>query len=225
MAPVKPKRGTKSVVVTKPGREPYQIPTVEEYWKNNDPNLPATLFTLRTFCKYYVQHGYNAIAACKAMGYSDSSMERIAERWMAHPRFEEYVQLVTKSVFSASRYSPDRVITELARLAFANIKDFIDFEEDGSVRLKKDIDRDALSAVAEIQQTFVRGKPVIKIKFYDKLGALEKLAKYFGVLGEKSQIVNTEMDEAEVLKRLENLAEKLRKRVDKEDNHETKKAN
>lgn len=224
MAPKNPARGAKSSFVTKKDGSVYQIPTPEDYWKNNDPNIPGTLFTLRAFCKKYVECGYNALIAAKALGYSDTHAERVAERWMAHPRFEEYVQLVTKSAFSAGRYSPDRVITELAKVAFANVRDFIEFDEDGSVRLRSDIDRDALAAVAEIQQTFVKGKPVIKLRFYDKLGALEKLAKYFGILSERAQAAQSDMDEAEVLKRLEVLAERLRKKV-RGDDGEIKAAN
>ncbi len=74
--------------------------------------------------------------------------------------------------------SPDRVLRELERIAFADFSDFARLE-DGALRLQ---DTDTLSpdqraAICAMKDT-AKG---VEVKLYDKQRALELLAKYLGL--------------------------------------------
>lgn len=97
----------------------------------------------------------------------------------------------------------ERILKELARLAFADIRDVVQWGDttvqdgvasDGSpiekpyhgvtVRNSTDIDADAAAAITEISE----GRDGIKIKLADKKGALELLARHMGMLNDKMKL-------------------------------------
>ena len=67
----------------------------------------------------------------------------------------------------------ERVLQELATIGFARAEDYLELVE-GQPRLK---DVDTLAAVASVETT----SKGIKVRFYDKLKALELLGKYLGI--------------------------------------------
>lgn len=73
----------------------------------------------------------------------------------------------------------ERTIQEMARVAFADITSIIDSFEGGVVTYKSliNIPVRVRPAIKKISQT-VSG---VTVEFHDKLGALEQLAKYFGM--------------------------------------------
>jgi len=74
--------------------------------------------------------------------------------------------------------SPKRVMEELAAIGFARATDYLCVREDELVLRSTDtLSDEAGAAIATIEQT----KSGIKLKFYDKLKALELLGKHFGI--------------------------------------------
>jgi len=92
----------------------------------------------------------------------------------------------------------DRIIHEFARLAFLDIRKA--FDEDGNMRPIHELDDDTAAAIAglEIEKRFSsfgddEGKPIVesrthKIKFSDKKGALDSLARHLGMFIDKTEI-------------------------------------
>ena len=85
----------------------------------------------------------------------------------------------------------DRVIAELASVAFADMGDFLSFDEDGEVRLElSNLPPGATAAIQGVtQEVYLEGKgdnarPVrrTKLKLHSKIPALLALAKHTGVL-------------------------------------------
>ena len=72
-----------------------------------------------------------------------------------------------------SDITKSNVLHELACIAFANISDYTDFKTDA---LKKTLTRDEAAAISEI----IQSKDGIKVKFYDKMKALDMLSKQMG---------------------------------------------
>ena len=111
----------------------------------------------------------------------------------------------------------ERVVRELARVAFADIRDALTWRdetrlvrEDGketvlpaAVMLKNsdDLDEDIAAAISEVVQT----SSGLKIKLYDKRAALIDLGKYFGLFNQRAEeqaastvlISDMPLDEAE----------------------------
>ncbi|MBR2937741.1 MAG: terminase small subunit [Oscillospiraceae bacterium] len=71
------------------------------------------------------------------------------------------------------KISPERVLQELAAIAFARVPDYMD--SDGTLKLGLKPLQGA--AIASIE----KGSAGVKVKFYDKMKALELLGKHFGL--------------------------------------------
>ena len=80
------------------------------------------------------------------------------------------------SLSSPSSVTRDRIVDELARIAFADIRDFVRWDA-GGLRL---LDSDALTSgqaacVAEVVETSGRG---VRVKLHGKLAALAALSRH-----------------------------------------------
>ena len=86
------------------------------------------------------------------------------------------------------KVSPKQIIRELTAIAFARVPDCMVIE-DGDVRLKEGLKPLQRASIASIEKT----SSGVKVKFYDKLKALELLGKQVGLFegkGSKEQTDN-----------------------------------
>lgn len=118
----------------------------------------------------------NATAAARRAGYKDPNIGR---------------QLITKNNVSAEiqkrqaklrgklEITQERVLEELAAIAFANGTNFATITRNGLVRLTptEDVSEEKKKAVASIKE----GQYGTEIKLHDKVRALELLGKHLGV--------------------------------------------
>lgn len=86
--------------------------------------------------------------------------------------------------------TPDRVLLELARVAFSDVASF--FNPDGTIKKPADLDEDQRAVLAGFEASIQNvsaadGKQdlIHKFKAWDKVKALELLAKHFGLTTEK----------------------------------------
>lgn len=78
--------------------------------------------------------------------------------------------------------TPDRVLREYRRIAFANLRHILDWDEKGmEVKPAKDLTEDDVAAISEIVEAAGTGKPY-RVKLYDKKAALDAIARYLGML-------------------------------------------
>ena len=77
---------------------------------------------------------------------------------------------------AGKKISPEKIIEELAAIAFARAPDLL-VVEDGQVRLREDLKPRQRAAVASVEKSTTG----IKVKFYDKMKALELLGKCLGL--------------------------------------------
>jgi hypothetical protein len=79
--------------------------------------------------------------------------------------------------------TPDRVLEEYRRIAFANLRHIIDWD-DGQMKFKsaEELSEDDVAAISEIVQSAAKeGKPY-RVKLYDKRTALDAIARYLGMV-------------------------------------------
>lgn len=90
-----------------------------------------------------------------------------------------------------SQVTQDRVIEELARIAFADMRDYFvwgpgkDGESRVIVRPSTELTDDQAAAVAEVSQTVTAAGGTLRVKLHDKMAALNLLAKHVGGFTDK----------------------------------------
>ena len=137
------------------------------------------------FVEHYVAC-MNATEAARRAGYSDASYGRAL---LTHPYVRNAIAKRQKAAFEEAGVAPERVLQELANVAFANAEDFAKVAEDGGAVLDLSrLDRAQWAAIAEMtSEEYLEGRseaarPVrrTRIKLANKLKALDALARHYG---------------------------------------------
>lgn len=115
----------------------------------------------------------NQTAAAIRAGYAPKSAKDTATRLMKEPAVVEAIEKAMAERSRRTGISQDRVINELAKIAFVNPADFIDFD---TCKVKKEFSSDDTATIQSIKT----GKQK-EIGLYNKIHALELLGKHLGM--------------------------------------------
>lgn len=129
----------------------------------------------RKFCEKYVQK-FNVILAAKQAGYSPDSAHTIGWKIRQNPECQRYIAWLKVRVARDCHVDAMDIIDHYARIAFADITDFVSISG-RSVALK-----DASMIDGQLVQSVRHGKDGITVELYDKMKALDKLEKFFDVM-------------------------------------------
>lgn len=133
----------------------------------------------------------NATAAAKRAGYSPKTANPQGARLLANVSVQKAIQEAMKYRKARTEVTQDRVVTELAKIAFSDASDVAEVvtrvvpdatghtEQQQIVHIKdtKRLTPDQRAALAGIKE----GKYGIEVTRYDKLKALELLGKHLGM--------------------------------------------
>ncbi len=137
----------------------------------------------------------NATAAYKRAGYSGTGhvAESSAAEILSNPEVSEYIAARMKDRETRTEITQDRVLQEYAKLAFLDPRRF--YDENGSLIPVHQLDADVAAALAGMEIVAARsgtdtdGQPayedIKKIKFIDKKGALDSVARHLGMFNDK----------------------------------------
>ena len=107
----------------------------------------------------------------------------ITSRWRERRRRKSAQALLDEMTERAARLgiTPERVLEEYRRIAFANLSHIIHWSDTGmSFKPDAELDPDDVAAIAEIVESAKEGKPY-RVKLYDKKAALDAIARYLGM--------------------------------------------
>lgn len=134
-----------------------------------------------------VAEGYiltaNATQAGKEAGFSEKSAAVMANRVLKRPHVIAYIESRKAQLQDRTNTGIDNILSELSCIAFADIKKvLVSIKGDDLLDIKSlsEIDDKTAKAIAEISITPTRYGVVKKIKFYDKIAAIDKIAKLHG---------------------------------------------
>ncbi|MFZ5650138.1 MAG: terminase small subunit [Bacillota bacterium] len=148
----------------------------------------------------------NATAAARRAGYSEKRASEIGHQLLQKTTVQEAIQVAMEKREKRVEITQDKVLQQLAKIAFADIKDMLSFKTVKTVDetvsalvgypvltykqvvdLKDSDDVDG-TLLAEVSET----KEGLKIKRHDSLKALELLGKHLGMFTEKVELTGKE---------------------------------
>jgi len=149
------------------------------------------------FAMNYCQNGFNRSAAAVAAGYSAKTKGEIGYELLLRPRIQEYIKAVQDNLGHLLGISALDIAREYAKIGFSDVRKI--YDKNGELLDVTALDDVTAASVAsvEVTEVFDRGKYVgknKKIKFYDKVVALDKLARMIGV-DVKNQAAETKKPE------------------------------
>ena len=121
----------------------------------------------------------NATQAAIRAGYSSDSAYSIGQENLKKPELRARIDQAMAERSRRTGINQDRVLRELARLAFVNPTDVINMED---ATLKESSDVDETAAIQSVKvKSFGENGIEREIKMTDKLRALELLGKHLGM--------------------------------------------
>lgn len=144
---------------------------------------------------------FNGTQAAIRAGYSERSARSIAGRLLTKDNIQAEISRRQKDLQRRTEVTQDRVVKELARIAFANIADYLHVEtqtrtkDDGTevtyqtvmFNETQELSADQRAALAVVKQS-VNG---FELKLHDKIKALELLGRHIGMFNDKIEVKAT----------------------------------
>lgn len=138
----------------------------------------------KAFCKEYLID-LNATAAAKRAGYSEKTANEQSAQLMAMPHIKAIIDYELEARAKRTEITADRVLQELAKLAFVDPRNLFELDKRGNVKFKPSSelsDADA-ACIAGVTQNLTG----TNIKLHDKIAALEKLGKHLKLFTDVSE--------------------------------------
>lgn len=153
----------------------------------------------------------NATQAAIRAGYSERTAYSIGQENLKKPEIVAAIQAAMNARAQRTEITADRVLGELAKIGFADIRKAVKWRSDmqvgytdpeteeqasmftNSVRLvdSHELDDDTAAAIASVSQTDKGG---LKITFHDKKGALEAMGRHLGIFNDKLKVEVSEVE-------------------------------
>jgi phage terminase small subunit len=147
----------------------------------------------KRFCREYVVDLNGKQAAIRAK-YSLKAAEVQASHLLSLTKVKDYVAVLQKKLQDETNISAKKVIAEFAKIAFSNVGDFI--EENNEITDLSKLNRDKLATVESIQSDIRHDggdsqgyTEKVKLKFHSKVSALENLGKHLGIYAENNKVI------------------------------------
>ncbi|WGD29877.1 terminase small subunit [Ancylobacter sp. WKF20] len=133
----------------------------------------------------------NATQAARRAGYSPNTAADIGRQLIRKTPVAVRIQAAMAERSARTEITQDRVLKEVARLAFLDIRKA--FNADGTMKPLHEMDDDTAAALAGLDAIEQREDGALvgtikKLKLSDKKGALELLMRHMGMLNDKMRV-------------------------------------
>jgi len=142
----------------------------------------------KTFCQEYIVDFNGAQSAIRA-GYSKKTAKVKASQLLTIINIQSEILAAIKKRSERTGITQDRVVLELARIAFSDMKDFAAWDKSGvTLNDSETLTEEETRCVSEVSETETKDGGSVKFKLHDKKSALELLGKHLGMFGSKFSI-------------------------------------
>lgn len=139
----------------------------------------------KLFCEEYLID-LNATQAAIRAGYSPETAGAIGAENLKKPQIQKAIARAMADRSRRTGVNADRVVMELAKIAFVNAADVIDADD---ATLKTDATQEDLAAVQSVKvKTFGEDGVEREIKLADKIKALELLGRHLGMFNDRLRL-------------------------------------
>jgi len=142
----------------------------------------------------------NATQAAVRAGYSNKTAAEQASRLLINVNVAEAIESAMKAREVRTEITQDRVLQELARIAFFDLRKL--YREDGSLKAMHELDDDAAAVLSGVDVVETKGNAEIggpaglrhqaeftkKVKIPDKVAALGLAMRHLGMLKDKTEL-------------------------------------
>jgi phage terminase small subunit len=159
----------------------------------------------------------NATQAAIRAGYSPSSAAEIGYENLRKPQIATAISEAFKARAERTRVEGDRVVLELARIGFSDMREIASWGEGGfAYKASDELTDEAAATIAGIVETVTRTRDgrkrqTLTIKLHDKLRSLELLGRHLGIFTDRINMSSLPADGFVI--RLEGLPDKPRKPI------------
>lgn len=145
------------------------------------------------FCREYLVD-LNATQAAIRAGYSPKTAHMMGHENLKKPEMAAFIQKEMTERAGRTEITADRVLSEIGRLAFADIRSV--FDENGRLLPVHMLPAEVAASVSSIEVVTSKvpgGEPAdvehtAKIKFWDKRGSLELLGRHLKMFTDKVEV-------------------------------------
>lgn len=124
----------------------------------------------------------NATQAAIRAGYSPRTAYSIGQENLRKPEIAAALRAQMSRVAKKLEVSQERVIAELARVGFSDLREVARWDGDVvELRSSEEISHDAAAALQEVSQHTTEAGAQVKVKLHSKIEALDKLAKHLNL--------------------------------------------
>lgn len=149
----------------------------------------------------------NATQAAIRAGYSTKTAEQIGFQLLNKTSVSEEIKKKMAERSKRTGINADRVLHELAKIAFANAKDIINFEDASVQEYANKDDLACIQSVKVKKQISEKGETEERqVVMYDKKSALELLGKHLGMWKDKVEVSGIDEEKS----KLDALIEQMR---------------
>ncbi|WP_063892481.1 terminase small subunit [Paenibacillus sp. Leaf72] len=131
----------------------------------------------------------NAAAAARRAGYSMKTAGDQGSRLLANANIQETLQKRMKEREQRTEITQDRVLHELAKIGFSDMRMFTTWGDNGVSLINSEmLSSDQAACIAEVSQTITGSGGSVKFKLHDKVSALEKIGRHLGMFKDKFEL-------------------------------------
>lgn len=173
---------------------------------NSKPKLTAQQ---KRFAHEYIIDLNTTQAAIRA-GYSEKTANEQGARLLANVSVRELVEQLKKNREIRTNVTADRVLAELAKIAFSDLNEFVEVDESGKIKVKPSNQVDG-TVLSEISESVTQNGRTKNIKLHDKMKALELIGRHLAMFTDKQEIkVNKDESDNELaVNQLKELRKKM----------------
>lgn len=130
----------------------------------------------------------NASAAARRAEYSPKRADAIGFNLLRKAEIQSAIEAAQRERSARTGITADRVIQEIARIAFADPRTVMTWGPDGvQARDSAELTDDEAAAVSEVSQTVTKDGGSMRVKLHSKTDALDKMCRHLGLYDERSK--------------------------------------